>query len=366
MQAIIWGLFICLTIIQAGYWLLFALVRTKSPSPKKSELPGISVIICAHDQEQNIRELVPLLLSQDHPNFEIIVVEDRCNDGTFDYLLAETAKQSKLKMVQVRSKPDYLPGKKYALTLGIKAAVHDLVLLTEPDCRPGSNSWVTSIAQSFDTQTEIVIGVAPFLSSKSFPNIFLRFENTLSSISYCTWAKIGLPFMGLGRNLAYRKQLFLENKGFNKHLASLTGDDKLFVNQHASSFNTNVAEDPRSIMYSHALNDLNDFITQKKAAIASARQFRFKHQLILIPFYLSYALWLPAITLTLFFIFSWWVISVVCLRWLLMILTISRFKKTYQISYPLAWIPVQDVLYSTMCLALLPAGLFTSKLVWKI
>ena len=366
MEAIIWGLFISLNIIQIGYWALFVLVQSRHAAPVNAAPPGISVIICAHDEEKNLRALIPLLLNQDHPNFEIIVVEDRSNDGTFDFLLAETSKYPNLKMVQVRSKPDYLPGKKYALTLGIKAAAHDLVLLTEPDCRPAGNSWVTAMAENFNSQTDITLGSATFSSNKTLLNIFLRFENILTTINYFTWAKIGLPYMGIGRNLAYRKQLFLDNKGFNKHLASLTGDDRLFVNQHASGSNTTVAEDPRTVIYSQSVKTLKGFISQKKEAISSAKQFRVKHQLILIPFYLTSAIWLPVITLTLAFAFSWWILLVLFVRWMLIIFTFARFSKTYQVPYPLGWVPIQDIFYNIMALVLMPAGLFTSKRVWKI
>ena len=122
----------------------------------------VSVVICAHDEEQNLKELVPMLLAQNHPEFEIIVVNDRSNDGTYDWLLAETKKHERLKMVHVNFKPEHVNGKKFALTLGIKAARYDWVLLTDADCRPASNEWIHQMAGTFTEKNSLVLGYPPY------------------------------------------------------------------------------------------------------------------------------------------------------------------------------------------------------------
>ncbi|MEJ0056537.1 MAG: glycosyltransferase [Bacteroidota bacterium] len=172
------------------------------------------IIVCAHDEEENLKALVPLLLGQEYPEFEVIIVEDRCNDGTYDYLLAATKQDARLKMVRVRHLPEHLNGKKFALTLGIKAASHEWVLLTDADCKPAGNQWIRSMTSHFQPDKQIVIGYSPYIRSSSYLNAFIRFESLITGIQFIGWALLGRPYMGVGRNLAYRKNLFFENKGF--------------------------------------------------------------------------------------------------------------------------------------------------------
>jgi len=124
--------------VQLVYLCLLALSFVRNKPLIKSEPKPVSIIVCAHDEEQNLRQLVPLLLQQDHPEFEIIVVEDRCNDGTYDYLRELTRQHANLRMVRVQFKPEHINGKKFALTLGIKAARYEHLLFTDADCRPAS------------------------------------------------------------------------------------------------------------------------------------------------------------------------------------------------------------------------------------
>src|SRR6185369_10371353 len=111
----------------------------------------VSIVICAHDEIDNLRELIPLLMQQDYPDFEIIIVNDRSNDETFDYLLQETRVNSRLRMVKIDNLPAHVNGKKYALTLGIKAAKYETILLTDADCRPATNQWIRTLASELTT-----------------------------------------------------------------------------------------------------------------------------------------------------------------------------------------------------------------------
>ena len=200
----------------------------------------VSVIVCAHDEEQNLRDLIPLLLSQNHPDFEIIIVDDRSNDGTFDLLLQETSKDHRLRMVHVNRTPQLFNAKKYALTLGIKAAKYEWLLLTDADCRPDSKNWISSFTKHFSQTTQFVLGFSPYEKRPGILNAFIRFETLMSGIQYLSFASLGIPYMGVGRNLSYRRSKFLAEKGFNNFIKTTGGDDDLFVNQHARKANTAV------------------------------------------------------------------------------------------------------------------------------
>ena len=166
--------------IQVIYFTLFLVTLNKSQVKKPSQALPVSIIICAHDEEQNLRELIPLLLSQNHPEFEIVVVDDRSNDGTFDLLLQETAKDHRLRMVHINRTPKIFNAKKYALTLGIKSAKYEWLLLTDADCRPNSKDWISAIARHFSTDTQFVIGFSPYEKKPGFLNAFIRFETLIS------------------------------------------------------------------------------------------------------------------------------------------------------------------------------------------
>jgi len=274
---------ICLAIlgIQIIYLLTFLIaLGRKQDRPDQPPQP-VSVIVCAHDEEENIRELVPLLLAQDHPEFEVIIVEDRCNDETYDYLLQATKEHSRLRMVRVANKPEHISGKKFALTLGIKAARYERVLLTDADCRPAGQEWIKSMTSSYDSSTEIVLGFSPYQHVPGLLNSFIRFESLLAGIQYISMAILGRPYMGVGRNLSYTKSLFLRNKGFNSHLEVTGGDDDLFINQNSTKQNTRICVGRETVMISKPKLTWSAFFHQKLRHLSVGRHYRFSDKVVL-------------------------------------------------------------------------------------
>ena len=252
--------------------LLFAFVRERTIT--SGITPPVSVIVCAHDEEMNLKQLIPLLLKQDYPEFEVIIVEDRSNDQTYDYLLEATRLHSQLKMVQVKFLPEHITGKKFALTLGVKAASHDWVLLTDADCRPAGNQWIRNMASHMSAERQFVVGYSPYLPASGYLNWFIRFESLVTAIQFVGWALLRRPYMGTGRNLAYRKSVFLDNKGFNAHLSITGGDDDLFVNQHAGPSNVDVCFGSDSLVWSVPKKSWRDFLYQKLRHLAVGKRYR--------------------------------------------------------------------------------------------
>ena len=252
--------------------LLFAFVRERTIT--SGITPPVSVIVCAHDEEMNLKQLIPLLLKQDYPEFEVIIVEDRSNDQTYDYLLEATRLHPQLKMVQVKFLPEHITGKKFALTLGVKAAAHDWVLLTDADCRPAGNQWIRSMASHMSAERQFVVGYSPYLPASGYLNWFIRFESLVTAIQFVGWALLRRPYMGTGRNLAYRKSVFLDNKGFNAHLSITGGDDDLFVNQHAGPRNVDVCFGSDSLVWSVPKKSWRDFLYQKLRHLAVGKRYR--------------------------------------------------------------------------------------------
>ena len=239
------------------------------------------MVVCAHDEAGNLAELIPILLSQDYPEFEVIIVNDRSNDSTFDYLLEQTKLHPRLRMVNVKDTPERVNGKKYGITLGIKAATYEWILLTDADCRPAGRSWISSMSEGFSDQTQFVLGFSPYVRGPGFLNRFVRFETILTAIQYFAFGWLGNPYMGVGRNLSYRKSLFLEQKGFNNFLHVTGGDDDLFVNMYARGKNTRLQLAAESQVFSFPEKTWGAFYRQKVRHLSVGKRYRFSHRFLL-------------------------------------------------------------------------------------
>jgi cellulose synthase/poly-beta-1,6-N-acetylglucosamine synthase-like glycosyltransferase len=355
--------------IQVIYWFLFWLVLSR-PRPSVAarvsvEVPPVSIVVCAHDEEENLRELVPLLLQQDHPEFEVIVVEDRSNDGSYDYLLEATRQHPRLRMVRITHTPEHIHGKKFALTLGIRAARHEWILLTDADCRPASRSWAQSMAASMTSDKKIVIGCSPYMAAPGLLNSFIRFEAWITALQFIAFALLGRPYMGVGRNLAYRKSLFLDAKGFNNYLHVTGGDDDLFVNRHASRDNVAVVITPSSVVFSKPKTSWHGFYLQKIRHLAVGKRYRWADRFLLGCLVATWLLsWLVAVPL-LAFTGSWALAGLFFARWVLQITAVSAF--TRQVGDAFEWwkVPFLDFIYGFYYLVAGPVALVVQKVRWK-
>ncbi|HEX6890358.1 MAG TPA: glycosyltransferase, partial [Chryseolinea sp.] len=325
----------------------------------------VSVIVCAHDEEENLKELIPALLSQDHPEFEVIIVDDRSNDSTFDFLLAETAKDHRLRMVHVNRTPPHANSKKYALTLGIKAARFEWLLLTDADCRPDGNSWITAMSHRFSDTTHFVLGYSPYEKRGGFLNAFIRFDTLITALQYISFALLGNPYMGVGRNLAYRRSRFLEVKGFNNILGITGGDDDLFVNLHAKGSNTVVCVERASQTHSKPETSVKNFLRQKVRHLSVGRHYRFGHRLLLGLFIISWlGVWFTG--LPLIFAGDYYLAGgLIIFRVVLVIITVHLAARRFGQKFELWLVPLLDFIYAFYYLVTGLRSLVTKKIRWK-
>jgi len=241
----------------------------------------ISVIISARNEAKNLAENLPLILEQDYPDFEVIVVNDCSLDDSEEVLKELCAKYRRLKVVVVTEHDRFKTGKKFALTMGIKAAKNEHLLFTDADCRPASANWINRMAANFNGSTEIVLGYSPYKSRGGFLNAFIRFETIRTAINYLSAALAGNPYMGIGRNLAYTKILFFKNKGFASHMHVMSGDDDLFVNENADTGNTVIEIHPDSFTTSAAKNSIGELYRQKRRHMGVGKLYQNKHRRML-------------------------------------------------------------------------------------
>jgi glycosyltransferase involved in cell wall biosynthesis len=352
--------------IQIIYFSVLLSAFANAKSPISEGQPPVSIIVCAHDEEENLRELIPQLLSQNYPQFEVIVVEDRSNDGTYDFLLQATQQYDLLKMVRVSQKPDHINGKKFALTLGIKAAKYEWVLLTDADCRPTNNNWIVSMTEKIQDETKIVLGFSPYMKKEGLLNSFIRFESILTGIQFIGFAMLGKPYMGVGRNLMYRKELFLDNKGFNSHLSVTGGDDDLFVNQHTTFKNTVVSIGGESAVLSKAKTSWGEFLHQKFRHLSVGRHYKFSDKMLLGLFSLSWILsWFLVLPTILFSSWAAILVGVFIVRWMVEISLISLASKRLNVAFEVWKVPFLDFMYAFYYLVTGAKALFVKKVRWK-
>lgn len=237
------------------------------------ELP-VSLIICARNEEKNLRKHLPSILAQDYLHFEVIVVDDCSEDGTEFYLKQMEAKHPRLRSTRLNPDNKFRHGKKLALTVGIKSAKHELILLTDADCKPDSNNWLRSFVRKFSNGKRIVLGYGGYVHRKGLLDKLVRFDTVSVAISYFSAARWRMPYMGVGRNLAYSKELFFDNKGFASHYGFISGDDDLFINEVATSSNTTVNLDKGSATRSVQVRSFVHWIYQKKRHLSSSKKYR--------------------------------------------------------------------------------------------
>ncbi|MEE9350268.1 MAG: glycosyltransferase [Flavobacteriaceae bacterium] len=256
----------------------------------------ISIIICAKNEANNISEFLPYIINQEYENFEIILVNDHSTDATLEVM--QSFKNEKITLINLTNNSNK-GNKKNALTQGINAAKNEHLLFTDADCKPVSNQWIKEMSTHFTTNKVLVLGYGAHQKIKnSWFNKLLRFETLLTAIQYFSYAKKGIPYMGVGRNIAFTKTAFQSVNGFKKHEHILSGDDDLFVNEIASYTNTAISIGENSFTSSKPHVSFKKWLHQKRRHISTANTYKPLHKFLLGLFYISqFSFWILGIYL---------------------------------------------------------------------
>lgn len=240
----------------------------------------VSVVVCAHNEYENLKKLIPLLLTQNYHNYEIVIVNDRSYDETYDFLKEKgDMYASKLKIVNISDLPQKMDPKKYALTMGIKAAKHDLIIFTDADCTPYNNNWILQMQAQATEKPNIILGVSQYQVLPGFLNLLIRFETFYTCIQYLSAAIAGKPYMGVGRNLAYHKSIFFDNKGYHPYMDVTGGDDDLFIHKVANKENTTIAIEIEAQTVSIPKTTFGEWFTQKTRHLSVGKHYKFSQKL---------------------------------------------------------------------------------------
>lgn len=309
-------------VIQAWYWLGYyrkaAYARPPARAPQ-AILPPLSVVICARNEAENLARFLPDVLRQDYPSFEVVVVNDCSEDNTFDVLGDLMKQYPHLKVSIIQKDPGFTHTKKLAMLIGIKAAGNDLLVFTDADCRPASPQWLREVAAAAASEkTDIVIGYGAYMPEKSLLNRYIRYETMFIAMQYFGMTMAGKPYMGVGRNLAYRKSFFFEKGGFGPHNHIMSGDDDLFVNRNSTAENCSLMTTHDSFTLSVASGSITDWMKQKRRHLSAAAYYRRedKMRLFLEPF--SRVSWYGLSVAMLVMLASWPVVALLAVTRLVM------------------------------------------------
>lgn len=359
--------FLVVAAIQCIYLIAYTIsIGQLKPLPTEdlSNQEGVSVIICACNELDNLRNNLPAILTQDHNKFEVVLVNDRSSDHSYEFLLKLKKEYPLLKVVQVDDAPHHVHPKKYAITLGIKAAIYDRILLTDADCWPTSDKWITSMQRGFSNSKQLVLGVSLYNKGRGFLNIFIRFETWLTAIQYVGRAIMGSPYMGVGRNLAYRKSLFLEKKGFHGIQDVTGGDDDLFVNKYATKKNTSVVLGKDSLMYSIPKTTWSSFFRQKIRHLSAGKRYKFTDKIILGIFSLTHILfWLLAVILTMYE--PYMVLAGLVIRWFCLFVLFHLSNKRFGEIFVPFILPLLDFVYAIYYISAGTVAAFSKRIKWS-
>ncbi len=267
----------------------------------------VSVIICAKNEAKNLQKNLTYYLQQTHPKFELVLVNDGSTDDTLAIMKAFKAKASlNIKILDNKN----TNGKKHAISLAIKNASYNYLLFTDADCKPNSNYWISEMSAHFNNQKEIVLGYGAYTKVKSsLLNKLIRFETLITAIQYFSYAKLGIPYMGVGRNLAYTKNIFETNFGFKSHLHIKSGDDDLFINRAATKQNTAICFSNKAHTISTPKTTFKSWIQQKRRHITTASSYKKIHIFLLSTFFISQFLFWGAGIVLIAFQFKWQTVS---------------------------------------------------------
>ncbi len=234
----------------------------------------ISVIICAKNEDDYLTEFLPKVLSQSYSNFEVIVVNDCSSDETENVIDEFSKIFPNLRKANIKEDDYYKHGKKFAMLVGIKAATNNRLVFIDADCYPASNNWLSLMAKGFTDNKQIILGYGAYEKQKGFLNKLIRFDTFSIASNYLSAAIKNKPYMGVGRNLAYTKDLFFKHNGFKSHYHINSGDDDLFVNEAATINNTNVCVNADSITISIPKKSFKDWRIQKSRHLTTSPYYK--------------------------------------------------------------------------------------------
>lgn len=270
-------------LIQLFYYFYFftRLAFYENSTDNGNTSPGVTVLVCAWNERENLAELLPMLDAQEYENFEVILLDDRSDDGSEEFIRENIGKWTHIRYIRINDQFEHVTPKKYALTVGMKQAKYPVALMTDADCRPFSNQWITAMTSRLSDEQDIVLGFSPYQKQPGLLNWFIRCETFYTAVQYLSFSLAGYTYMGVGRNILYKRSVFFANKGFYTHRHVYGGDDDIFLNEVSTSSNTAISVESESFVYSFPKTTWKTWFKQKQRHLSVSKHYKTRNKIML-------------------------------------------------------------------------------------
>ncbi len=312
----------------------------------KSDVP-VSIIIAARNESENLFKNLPFILEQDYENFEVIVVNNQSLDDS-NWLLRAFCRQYKhLRVIEIKKNKHLKPGKKFPITMGIKGAKYEHLLFTDADCKPSSNQWIKEMTRGFVNKNQVVLGYGPHSNNQSFVNRFFRFDTAWIAMNYFSFCLIKIPYMGVGRNMAYTKSAFHSVKGFKSHYSIVSGDDDLFIQEVSKKSKCTVQINKNTHCYSPSADSIKNWIRQKRRHHSTSKKYNLFKKTLLGIYPISLILMLICFVYLCLVGYNWFLTLVIltaliAIKWIIQGICLLKLEERKFI----AFLPIWDFVYS--------------------
>lgn len=309
--------------------------------------PKVSIVLTVHNEAAYLKESLPYLLEQDYPDYEVVVVNYLSKDDTPFVLKVCAENYSSLKPLQFTEDVNMFQGKKYPLSIGIRSASGEVIVLTEADCIPKSFTWLRGLVAGYQAAgVQMVLGYAGVRQEKGLLNLFQQYDNLTESASWMGFAMAGMPYSGTGRNLSFRRQFFFDQGSFIRHYSEPEGADDMFVNQNASGDNTTLCLEADSFVTADAKQDRRLWHRQRVQRWATKRYYSASQKFLLGLYPSSVLLFYAALAVLLALHFPW---QYVAMAWVLktawQVWSFSRFSKRLEIKNVHFYSPLLEIYF---------------------
>ncbi len=368
LEWILLGIFAGATMIQlVYYWIVFGrLAFYKPPIETNESNPPVSIVIVARNEYHNLSKNLPLFLGQSYPDFEVVVVNHMSDDETKDLLNDLKSQHPKLKVVHITQDLNFFKGKKFPLSLGIKSASNDIVLLTDADCVPNSEKWIQLMVRNYTDGVQVVLGYGPYIKKKGFVNMLIRYDTLMVAMQYLSYALAGFPYMGVGRNLSYSRSIFFASGGFTSHYKISSGDDDLLIGKISNKNNTRIEVSPDSFIYSEPKKTFTEWVKQKQRHLTTGRYYKAKFKILLGIFSATQILFYGCFILLLFFSDAYYLIAgIFIFRFISQLIVQKKVTNLLQEKQLLIISPLLEVIYILIMPIISFKSLFLKSVQWK-
>ena len=339
----------------------------KAADISDDDLPSVSVVLTAHNETNYLKENLVYLLEQDYPNFEVVVVDYTSSDDTQFVLRVCSENYPNLKPITFSKDVNMFSGKKYPLSIGIRSAKNDVILLTEPDCLPKSFNWIRNMMAGYTTGADIVVGYSGVKQEPGLLNNLIQYDNLTATASCLGMLIMGNPYTASGHNLSYRRDFFFDHGAFINHYKEPEGADDMFVNQNATKQNTVMVLEPDAFVMCEPRATYEMWKLQRKARYSTKKYYSCKDKTLLSLPYIAVTLFYAAVVLLLVAgTFPWEIVAaIVTIKLAWQIITFSRLSKRFDVKGVTFWSPLYELYFLLANTILYVTTLHHKKRKWK-